>query len=280
MNESHRFPSQDPMVKLRQEMKLRNFSQKTIKSYLYYIGDCLKKSNKQARMISGSDVRNYLESLADSGMSSSTLNIAHSALRFYFQIILRRKFFSDIPRACKEKHLPAVLSKEEVVKMVLSLKNPKHNCILSLLYGTGVRVSELTHIKMRDIDFDRSVLRVFQGKGKKDRFTLLPKSLREVLLKQRNLKKPGDYLFTNGRGGRLTEATIQKIARLAAKRAGIQKNVTPHTLRHSFATHLLENGTDIRYIQELLGHAKLQTTQIYTHVANNDLKHITSPLDL
>lgn len=280
MNQSHYYPSQDPMVKLRQEMKLRNFSQKTIKSYLYYISDCLKKSNKQARAVTGGDIRNYLENLVSFGMSSSTLNSAYSALKFYFETILRRKFFFNIPRSKKEKHLPTVLSKEEIAKILSVVQNPKHRCIVALLYGTGLRVSELTHIKMCDIDLSRGLIRVFQGKGKKDRLTLLPESLKEVLSKQSKLKTPDDFLFTNGRGGRLTEASIQKIVAHAAVEAGIGKTVSPHTLRHSFATHLLENGTDIRYIQELLGHAKLQTTQIYTHVASSNLKNIKSPLDV
>lgn len=207
------FPSQDPMVKLRQEMKLRNFSQKTIKSYVHYTSDCLKKSNKQAREISGGDVRAYLEKMADDGMSSSTLNCAYSALQLYFEKILRRKFFFSIPRAKKETHLPSVLSKSEVVAMIGAIKNPKHHCIVSLLYGTGLRVGELVRLKKGDFSQTKQV-----------------------------------------------------------------KN-SSHTLRHSFATHLLENGTDIRYIQELLGHAKLQTTQIYTHVASSNLKNIKSPLD-
>lgn len=280
MDRNQYFPSQDPMIKLRQEMKLRNFSQKTVKSYIHYISDCLQKSNKQARQISGNDVRLYLENLANSGLSSSTLNTAYSALRFYFATILRRNFFFNIPRARREKHLPVFLSKGEVAKMLSVLKNPKHKCILSLLYGAGLRVSEVVRIKMLDIDFDRMLLRVFRGKGNKDRMTLLPRSLKFVLEKQRALKKANDFLFTNGRGKRLTEAAIQKIATQAARQANITKNVTPHTLRHSFATHLLENGTDIRYIQELLGHAKLQTTQIYTHVADSSFGGISSPLDL
>ena len=142
-----------------------------------------------------------------------------------------------------------------------------------------MRVGELVRIKMLDVDLDRMILRVFQGKGKKDRQTIIPKSLENILRGQQRVKQLNDYLFTNGQGGRLTETTIQKIVALAAKEAGIAKNVSPHTLRHSFATHLLENGTDIRYIQELLGHAKLETTQIYTHVANNSICKIISPLD-
>jgi len=267
------------MLKFRQEMILRNFSQKTIKSYLYYTSDCLKKSNKPIREINGRDVRDYLEGLVNLGMSASTLNCAYSALQLYFEKILCRRFFFNIPRAKKEKHLPIVLSKEEVGRMIKVTVNPKHNCIISLLYGTGVRVSELTHIRMRDIDLDRMMLLVYQGKGKKDRLTILPQSLKDILMRQCKVKIPDDFLFTSRDGGRLTEATIQKIVAQAAKKAGVNKTVSPHTMRHSFATHLLEAGTDIRYIQELLGHSKLQTTQIYTHVAQNNLEYIHSPLD-
>jgi site-specific recombinase XerD len=264
---------------LERELRIRNYSNKTSDAYVYYNQELLKFHKKDPRGITTEDIKNYLDFLGND-RSASTVSVAYNALLFYYKTIWHRQFFINLPHPKKEKHLPVVLSKEEVVKMILSLKNPKHHCIISLLYGTGVRVSELTHIKIRDIDLDRMTLRVFQGKGKKDRMTLLPKVLKPVLEKQQSLKKPDNYLFTNGRGGRLTEATIQKIVALASGRANIDKNVTPHTLRHTFATHLLENGTDIRYIQELLGHAKLQTTQIYTHVANNSLKNIVSPLDV
>ena len=279
MNGNHIYPSKDPINQLRQEMKLRNFSPKTVKSYCYYITNCIEWSSKSAREIGGNDVRAYLERLAQDH-SASTLNTAYSALQFYFVKILHRNFFASIPRAKKSKFLPTVLSREEVVALILGINNPKHNCIVSLLYGAGLRVSEVVRIKMRDIDFDRFVLRVFQGKGKKDRYTLLPKTLQPILLNQKRLKLPESYLFTSERGGRLEERTVQKIVSMSALRAKISKRVSPHTLRHSFATHLLENGTDIRYIQELLGHAKLATTQIYTHVASNNLSAIKSPLDV
>ncbi|MDD5043701.1 MAG: tyrosine-type recombinase/integrase [Patescibacteria group bacterium] len=277
---THYRPSRDPIILLKQEMKLRGFSDKTIKSYIHYINDCLRFAGTDPRSASQKDVRAYLEYLADENLSASTINTAYSALLFYFGKILNRNFFVKIPRIKKEKHLPVVLSHEEINRMIGLSVNPKHRCILSLLYGTGVRVSELTHIKMCDIDLDRMVLRIYQGKGKKDRLTILPATLKKILSQQQGLKTSEDFLFTNGRGGRLTEASIQKIVALAAAKAGIGKTVSPHTLRHSFATHLLENGTDIRYIQELLGHAKLQTTQIYTHVASNNIKNITSPPDL
>jgi len=276
---THYRPSRDPMILLRQEMKLRNFSPKTIDSYIHYVDECLRFANQDPKCTSQADVKAYLGYLADNNYSSSTINTAYSALLFYFEKILQRRFFFNLPRARKAKHLPVVLSKQEIRRMLNLTKNPKHNCILSILYGAGLRVSELTHLKMQDVDLDRMLLRVYQGKGKKDRLTIVPNTLRKILLIQQKLKNSDDYLFTNGRGGRLTEATIQKIVRQASMRAKIMKNVSPHTLRHSFATHLLENGTDIRYIQELLGHAKLQTTQIYTHVASSDLNRIKSPID-
>lgn len=263
---------------LERELRIRNYSQKTIKSYVHYNEELLRFCEKDPREVATEDIKNYLDFLAQKS-SASTVSVAYNAIHFYYSEIWKRSFFLHISQPKKNKYLPVVLSKEEVSKMIEVTTNPKHNCIISLLYGTGVRVSELTHIKMLDLDLDRKMLRVFQGKGKKDRLVILPEKLLQILKKQAELKKADDFLFTNGRGDKLTEATIQKIVMHAAQKAGIKKNVSPHTLRHSFATHLLENGTDIRYIQELLGHAKLQTTQIYTHVARNNLKNIKSPLD-
>jgi len=274
------FPSKDPMVKFQQEMKLRKLSPRTIKTYHSFVDECLRFcGQKSPKEVNSADVRSFLEWLADSGKSGSTLNTAYSALQFYFEKILCRKFFANIPRAKKEKRLPTVLSKQEVTKMIEGTKNPKHHTMISLLYGAGLRVSELVHLKMRDFDFERNVIHIVQSKGAKDRYTVLPKSLKDVLIRQRELKRADDFLFTNGRGGRLTTATIQKVVSHASQRVGIYKHVSPHTLRHSFATHLLESGTDIRYIQELLGHAKIETTQIYTHVARGNIEEMRSPLD-
>lgn len=279
MNTHYRH-SRDPMIKLQQEMKLRNFSQKTVKSYIFYIKECLRFSGVDPRSTTQKDVRSYLEYLVDKNLSASTLNIAYSALKFYFSNILHRKFFSYIPRAKKVKKLPVVLSKNEVKKIISSIKNKKHQCVVSLLYGTGLRVSELTHLQMQDIDLERRLIMVSKGKGFKDRLTLLPGSLCLILKNQKKLKKSNDFLFTNSQNGRLTEATIQKIVKKAVQYAGIDKKISPHTFRHSFATHLLESGTDIRYIQELLGHSNLKTTQIYTHVSKTGLSDLESPLDV
>ena len=163
--------------------------------------------------------------------------------------------------------------------MIQQTHNIKHKTMIQLLYGCGLRVQELCNVRVSDIDMGRNVLKVSQGKGKKDRIVSLPVQLKNILSQQVQIKLPLDFLFTSVRKGKLHTRTVQKIVSHAAKKAKILKHVTPHTLRHSFATHLLEDGVDIRYIQALLGHKKLETTQIYTHVANNQLKHIVSPLD-
>jgi site-specific recombinase XerD len=199
MNPNYTYPSWDPMVKFQQEMKLRNFSQKTIKSYLQYTRECLRFATVGAHEVTAKIVRDYLEFLVDNGKSASTLNIAYSALQLYFEKILHRKFFSGIPRAKNTKTLPTVLSKQEVSRILEVIENKKHHFIVSLFYGTGLRLQELQHIQMCDIDLDRKLLKVTQGKGKKDRMVMLPNKLTEVLNIQMKLKTPQEYLFTSNR---------------------------------------------------------------------------------
>lgn len=279
MTSPHYRPSRDPILLLEEEMKLRGFSPRTRKTYRQYITACLAFATKSPRDIQEEDIRGYLVHLADTDHAASTLNTAYSALHFYFSRILRRRFFISIPRAKKEKRLPIVLSKDEVKRIIDGTVNLKHKIMLSLLYGAGLRVSELTHLKIQDIDMENNTIRVVQSKGAKDRVTILPASLQLVLKRQQAIKEAQAYVFTGRKGKRLATATVQKVVAEAAERAHMLKSVTPHTLRHSFATHLLEAGTDIRYIQELLGHAKLETTQMYTHVAASMLREIRSPLD-
>ncbi|MFA6393730.1 MAG: tyrosine-type recombinase/integrase [Patescibacteria group bacterium] len=297
------YPSQDPILKLKQEMKLRNFSGKTIKSYLYYITDALRFANSGPKNVTSENIRGYLEKMADDGKSASTLNTAYSALKFYFEKILCRRFFMNIPRAKTPKKLPEVLSKEEVKKILGTIQNVKHKLLLGLIYSSGLRVSEAVKLKVKDLDFDRMMLFIRAGKGKKDRITIMSEKMIGVLKKYVCRKNPDDYVFesersrvlnansgtvdeklknggaeTGSKKNRLTERSAQKVFSNALKKSGVKKHASCHCLRHSFATHLLENGTDIRYIQELLGHAKLETTQIYTKVAGNVLEKIKSPL--
>lgn len=266
-------------MKLRQEMKLRKFSQKTIKSYLYYITDLLKYSSKNPKTVNTEDIRGYLEHLADKNSSASTLNTAYSALKFYFEKILCRRFFMNIPRAKRPKTLPETLTKEEVKKILGVIQNVKHKLLLGLIYSSGLRVSEAVNVKVKDLDFSNKMMVVKQGKGAKDRITILSEKMAGVLERYLKNKSGDDYIFGREKGGKLTERSVQKVFADAFKKSGIKKSATCHSLRHSFATHLLEAGTSIRYIQELLGHKRLETTQIYTKVARNNLQNIKSPLD-
>jgi site-specific recombinase XerD len=211
MNQSNYYPSQDPILKLKQEMKLRKFSGKTIKSYLYYITDILKFANKNARSVNSSDIRSYLEKLADSGKSASTLNAAYNALKFYFEKILRRSFFLNIPRAKSAKILPEVFTKGEVKKILGTIQNVKHKLLLGLMYSSGLRVSEVVNIKVGDLDFQNRMLRVRQAKGAKDRMTILSAKVAGVLEKYVKNKKADDYVFESKREGKLTERSVQKV---------------------------------------------------------------------
>jgi integrase/recombinase XerD len=188
--------------------------------------------------------------------------------------------FYEVERPIKKETLPKVISKESVLAMIDTSHNIKHKCIISLLYSAGLRRSELIDLKIEDIDSQRMTIMVKQGKGKKDRLTLLSQrlllDLRQYFLEYR----PKTYLFESPNGGQYSGTSVGKIIDYAAKSAKIKQKVTPHMLRHSFATHLLETGTDLRYIQALLGHSSSTTTEIYTHVATNNLSKIKNPLDL
>ncbi len=269
----------EPLGQFGQYMQLKNFSTRTRDLYMHYLLECLRHANVHAPYITEDHVRDYLSSLQQKNTASSTLNTAYSALKLYFGEVLRRKFFVHIPRSKNPKKIPSVLSKKEVSRLIQSTTNPKHHMMISLLYGAGLRVSELVHLKMKHFDFDRGLIFLEEAKGKKDRYTLLPATLKTTFQKQGLLKQPNDFIFTReGSNKGLTTHTIQKIVSHAASTAGIHKHVHPHTLRHSFATHLLENGTNIRYIQELLGHTKIETTLLYTHVTIKNTS-IVSPLD-
>jgi len=265
-------------VTFRQEMSLRGFSRSTIGSYIYYVSDFLRFVKKSPKEVNSSDIKAYLEKLIKEGKSGSTINSAYSALYFYFGKVLRRKFFVNIPRSKKEKKLPVVLTKEEVLQILGAVKNVKHKLILALMYSSGLRVSEVVNLKVCDLDLESKLLTVRQSKGKKDRTTIISDKVADVLKKYLANKEAHQLVFQSERGDKLTTRTAQAIFHEALKKTGIKKNATCHSLRHSFATHLLESGTDIRYIQELLGHNSVQTTQIYTKVTNYGLKNIKSPL--
>lgn len=219
--------------------------------------------------------------LKQENTSHAYVNQALSAIKFYYSNVLKKgKLLYDIPRPKKEKKLPNVLSHSEVLSILESISNYKHKSILALVYSAGLRVSEVVNLKINDIDSDRMLIHVIQGKGRKDRYTMLSQFALEILREYAKNERLKEWLFRGGKDGtHITERSVQKVFGNASKKANINKKVSVHTLRHSFATHLLEGGTDLRYIQELLGHKSSKTTELYTHVSKSNLSKIESPLD-
>jgi integrase/recombinase XerD len=260
---------------LKNQCILRGFSDQTIKSYFYNVKKFLDFIDKSRLNLDNNSVRSYLLTL---NLSVNSMRLQYASISFFFREILKKPFTTkEIPVKKKEKSLPKVLSKEQIKKLIDTTDNLKHKIILKILYSSGLRLSELLNLKKSDIDFDRNIIYVKKGKGKKDRITLMSKNLRLDLLKyySQNIFRT-EYIF-EGRKGKYTKKSVQKVLDQAGKKVGIK--VTAHMLRHSFATHLLESGTDIRHIQKLLGHSDLSTTEIYTHISNKDLSNIKSPLD-
>ena len=270
----------DPIYNLERELKIRGFSPKTVKAYLYYNKDLLKRNKKSPKKVNIDDIKEYLFFLENKDLANATINVAINAFKFYYTQILQRKFFvnKELFRTKKSQKLPTVLTKNEVRKILTQIQNVKYKLMLGLMYSSGLRISEIINVKIEDFDFENNLLRVQQGKGRKDRNTVLSEKVADILQRYVKNKKVGKYVFENNRKGKLTKRSVQKAFSDALKKSRIKKIASCHSLRHSFATHLLENGTDIRYIQELLGHKNLETTQIYTKVANNNLKNIKSPL--
>jgi len=214
------------------------------------------------------------------GVSTSYQNQAVNAIKFYYEKVLggnRKFYFIDRPK--KEKTLPNVLSEDEIKRILQSPVNLKHKAMLWLTYSAGLRVSELLELKPADIDSDRMQIHIRSAKGNKDRFTILSTKVLEMLQLYYKQYKPKDYLFEGVNGVKYSSRSIQQVLKDACKKAEIKKEVSMHTLRHSFATHLLENGTDLRYIQSLLGHSSPKTTEIYTHITTKGFEKIKSPLD-
>jgi site-specific recombinase XerD len=275
----------DPLEPVRRGLLLRGYSPRTRKLYLGHVRRFLKWAGTGVNSLpeDPSDLaQRYIVHLVEArGVSRSFHNQVVSALRFLFETVLEKpRLALAIPRPRKESRLPTVLSQEEVARILGKTRNLKHRALLMLLYSSGLRVGELVRLRPEDVDPDRGLLRVRAGKGAKDRYTLLARRAVEALALYREAYPVGRWLFPGGRRDRhLTTRSVQRIVERSARAAGIRKHVTPHTLRHSFATHLLEGGTNLRIIQELLGHQSTRTTQVYTHVARSTFETIRSPLD-
>ncbi len=263
------------------EMKLRGFTENTIKSYNIYIKEFLEWVKKEPSKVEEEDVKDYItEKMIDENCSSRTIASIIAALKFFFENVVKKDVVKIKPPKL-EKKLPVVLTKEEIMKLIESCENFRDKIIIELLYSSGLRISECLNLKVKDINFKERYGIVRGGKGKKDRIFILSKKVCEDLEDFIAIqgKSSENYIFTNKYGKKLTARYVQKMLNKIALSCGIDKKVTPHTLRHSFATHLLNRGVDIRKIQELLGHSNLSTTQIYTKVTTEDLKKIKSPLD-
>ncbi len=270
------------LKRMDEEMVLRGFTRETRRLYLAHVRRFYEGRGRPDPVAQSDDVRRWLLHLLQSGRSHSYANQAVSALRFVHCHVLDVPApVAKIPRPKRKISLPKVLSESEVKRFLAALKSPKHRAIAFVLYSGGLRVSEAARLKVKDIDAERGQIHVRQGKGRKDRYVMLSPVTLEVLREYVRVERPYDWLFPAGhrRDRHITSRAIQNQVTCAAQRAGLEKRVTPHLLRHTFATHLLEAGTDLRYIQELLVHTKISTTVIYTHVARRQAHKISSPID-
>ncbi len=265
------------LKKLETEMKLRGFSPQTQRMYLFYTRKFMEYIDKEE--VEEEDVKEYLAYMISKGVSNASIALIKAVLNFFLKEVLGKKV-SNIKTPKVAKKLPTVLTRKEIKDMIDNTPNLKHRLLIELLYSSGLRLSECINLRYEDLDLNEGIGWVRAGKGSKDRMFIISESFKRDLQQyiEKTASKKG-YIFNNN-GKKMSPRGIEYIISQAAKRAGIKKKVSVHTLRHTFATHMLENGVDIRKIQKLLGHANLQTTQIYTHVSSEELKKITSPLDL
>jgi site-specific recombinase XerD len=261
-------------------LKIRNYSDQTSITYIHLISLLLGYSGRMAEELSQEDIRNFqYEFWKNNNYSISTQRQFVGALRKFLDLYNTNIDIEAIPLPKREKHLPQVLSQEEVLELIRVTDNLKHKAMLSLLYDAGLRISELINLELDDIDFDSKRIHIRNAKGKKDRYVSLSRVLGMILLNYIAEYKPNQYVINGQDSLQYSETSIRQVLRHNASKAGIRKRVYPHILRHSYATHLIENGVNIRYIQELLGHSHIHTTEIYTHVAMRHTLGVKSPLD-
>jgi site-specific recombinase XerD len=266
--------------KLETELRSRKYSLKTHNAYIYFNRTLCRALQKTPVEITSGDVKQFLANMEKEGYSASAMNLALSAFKFFFKNVLKDDCISDQRRPRHDKTLPSVLSKDEIKKILAMEKNPKHRLLLMLVYSSGLRVSEAVTLKKEHIDLSRKVIYIKTGKGRKDRCTLLSEKAALFIGEYCNFYNIQTWLFPGQPAtSHLSIRSAQRIFDKASLHAGITKKTSIHGLRHTFATHLLESGIDIRYIQTLLGHASLRTTERYTHVARRNVLSIQSPLD-
>jgi len=264
--------------RLQEFMRIGGYSKRTIRIYSDCVNKIEKYFSKSSGEISIDEFKSFLDKLVLKGFSGLTINQYHCAFKLIRREIYGKRGEIKIPFSKRVKRLPIVLSREEIERMIEVTRNIKHKLIIALAYGAGLRVSEVANLRVSDVDLIELVVRIREAKGGKDRMSVFPKRFRLEVKSLMVGKDLNDYLFESERGGKLSSRTLQNVFKKSLNQAKINKAGSFHSLRHSFATHLLENGVDIRYIQELLGHANIRTTQVYTKVTNPNLKNIKSPL--
>ncbi len=275
--------NEDIISRMEEKLVLKGYSKSTIRTYLGEMNAFLNLiKNQNADDFDTERIKAYLiychKVLL---LTEATIHSRMNALKFYYEQVLKReKFFIEIPRPKKYYQLPKVISEQKIIKGLLNIENIKHKTLLLLAYSAGLRVSEVVNLKVEDINSDRMQIFIKKAKGKKDRIVPLSQSLLPLLRKYYSIYKPKEWLFEaqNGKDGYSTRSA-QNIFKNAFKNLGLPEACSFHSLRHSYATHLLENGTNLRYIQELLGHNDIKTTLRYTHVSKNAIENIESPLD-
>ena len=269
------------MSRILRELKIRFYKQPTIRSYRTILGNFLRWFGNRPHLITREDVRCYLEVLVDGGAGSSWVSVHISAIRTAFDKMCGRSVTLGLQTPRKAKRLPVVLSPQEVTRLLEAAPSLRDKLLLGLMYATGMRVSEVVKVRYRDLDFHRRIINVWQGKGRTDRQVMLPMSFEPVLKGLASAYDADEYLFPGERAGRhLSPRTVRRVMARAVQIADIRKAGHPHSLRHSCATHLFENNTDVRRIPKLLGPAKLETTTIYTKVATKSNEAVQSPLDV
>jgi integrase/recombinase XerD len=269
------------------DMRMRKLGEKTQISYIRAVRKLAAFLKRSPDTATAEELRHFQLHLVDSGTSAVTINATLTGLKFFFDVTLERgELLAKLKPVRQPRTLPTVLSREETARLLAATYNPKHQAALAVAYGTGLRASEVVGLKVSDIDSERMTLRVEQGKGRKDRYAMLsPELLKRLRVwwrvgRRQGKLMPGGWLFPGlDPLTPLTARQLNRVVHAAAETARIGKRVTTHTLRHSFATHLLEDKVDIRVIQVMLGHKKLETTSIYTHVATNLLREVLSPLE-
>ena len=269
------------LKKLETELKLRGFSKQTSRMYLFYNYKFLDYIEKPPEKIAEDDIKEYLAfKISDHSLSNASIALIKASLKFFYTEMLGKNI-SMIKTPKASKKLPVVLTRTEIKNLLDNTKNQKHKLLIELLYSTGLRLSECINLKYSDLDLNDGIGWVRLGKGSKDRIFIVSEMFKKDLLEyMEKTGADGKGLVFSVNGRKMSPRGIQHAIKVCAERAGIEKNVHVHTLRHSFATHLLENGVDIRKIQKLLGHSNLQTTQIYTQVSSEEIKKIKSPLDM